>query len=235
MLGSGLRKRIAALEHDIAQARRDGQLEPHWKDELAAAREQLRHVNHALPLPRAGVDYSFARPSPDDLRRQGATFVGRYLTGQGKALTGGELRELRSAGLQVIVVFEQEADAMLLGAAEGEAHGRQALAAARELAIPPHRPIFFACDFDIQGDQLPAALAYMRAAKAALDGRYYAGAYGGLTLVRATIGAGFTYAWQTLAWSGGEWEPRAQLRQTAIGAELDRDQAVAADFGQWTP
>ena len=47
-----------------------------------------------------------------------------------------------------------------------------------------------------------------------------------------------TWGWQTYAWSGGQWDSRAQLRQvqngmTVDGAACDRDEAWASDFGQW--
>ncbi|MFI2206441.1 hypothetical protein ACH47Z_37915 [Streptomyces sp. NPDC020192] len=46
------------------------------------------------------------------------------------------------------------------------------------------------------------------------------------------------WGWQTYAWSGGNWDSRAQLRQvqndiTVAGHDADLDQAMAADFGQW--
>jgi Domain of unknown function (DUF1906) len=229
----GLRKRIAALEHDLAQAKRDAHLVPHWNRELAGAEHQLRHIDHSIPLPRGGVDYSFARPSPTGLRRIGATFAGRYLTGGGKALTVEEARDLGAAGLDLVALFELEEESMALGGGEGAAHGRQALDAARALGMPLDRPIYFACDFDIDESQMGAALDYMYAARRVLAGHYYAAAYGGLRLVTATLAAGFGFAWQTLAWSGGTWNERAQLRQIQIGSAWDTDRALAADFGQW--
>jgi peptidoglycan hydrolase-like protein with peptidoglycan-binding domain len=46
-----------------------------------------------------------------------------------------------------------------------------------------------------------------------------------------------TYGWQTSAWSGGQWDNRAQLQQynykVMIGpAQVDQDRAMAQDFGQ---
>ena len=46
--------------------------------------------------------------------------------------------------------------------------------------------------------------------------------------------------WQTYAWSYGQWDARAQLRQVlnsvSVGGSVgccDKDVAVAADYGQW--
>jgi hypothetical protein len=42
---------------------------------------------------------------------------------------------------------------------------------------------------------------------------------------------------QTYAWSGGNWDPRAQLQQFSnshhVGVECDYDHGVGQDFGQW--
>ena len=48
------------------------------------------------------------------------------------------------------------------------------------------------------------------------------------------------YGWQTYAWSDGQWDHRAQLRQysnghTIAGVGVDYDQSTAVDFGQWRP
>jgi hypothetical protein len=44
------------------------------------------------------------------------------------------------------------------------------------------------------------------------------------------------WAWQTYAWSYGQWDGRAQLRQIQngiAGGQMDKDQSMVADFGQW--
>jgi hypothetical protein len=46
-----------------------------------------------------GVDYSFARPNLKKLHDLGYRFVGRYVTGRGKALTRDELKAIHAAGL----------------------------------------------------------------------------------------------------------------------------------------
>ncbi len=56
--------------------------------------------------------------------------------------------------------------------------------------------------------------------------------------------AGYRWAWQTKAWSNGEREPAAVLYQEVVnspsnpgpllgGINVDVDQVLAADFGQW--
>ena len=65
------------------------------------------------------------------------------------------------------------------------------------------------------------------------------GAYGGIYVISSLFNAGkIKYGWQTYAWSDGQWDGRAQVRQvengmTIAGGSCDVDEAIAADFGQW--
>ena len=233
-----LRSRIQALEKDLEQAKRDHELEHRWKEELLQAEANSRHVSHHLTLPRYGVDYAFGRPTPAALQAQGVSFVGRYLTGQGKALEHDEARALTFAGIDIVSIMEEGSED-LLSVSKTRSRARQALDAARAIGMPRHRPIYFAADFDAQGEQILDVLRSLAAAKEELKGRYYAGIYGGINLVQAAQDKGFAFAYQTLAWSNGQWDRRAQLRQTAVsgptihGVQCDTDWAHAADFGQW--
>jgi hypothetical protein len=230
-----LRERITKLEQDIAQAQRDRKLETRWKAELAAAQAQASHIQYHRPLPRDGVDYAFAHPAPAALVRAHATFVVRYIaSGGGKDITREEAEDLSHAGLDIALVCETSAGfmaeplpAFLLG---------DVFHAAQEAGMPHGRPVYFAHD---EEGQIGPAIRFLRDA---IDRRGPAqiGAYGGLAFIEAAYQAGVRYLWQTLAWSGTptRWSPHAQLRQTIIettvaGAQVDIDQALAADFGQW--
>jgi len=234
-----LRSRIKALEADLAYARAQRALEPRWKDELQHALQQQRSISHEKPLPRYGIDYSFGRPTTNAMRAQGVSFACRYLTGQGKALEPDEARALTNADIDIVSIYEQSAMGMLDGATQGKLDGERALEAGRQIGMPPHRPIYFACDFPATGEQIITCLRYLDAARTALEGRYYAGVYGGIEIIKAALDSGHAYAWQTLAWSAGKWDPRAQIRQTEVGkpvlygVECDTDYAYANDFGQW--
>ena len=67
------------------------------------------------------------------------------------------------------------------------------------------------------------------------------GAYGGYYVIQRLFNASkIKWGWQTYAWSGGQWDTRAQVRQVLNGITAagdanccDKDEAVAADFGQW--
>jgi hypothetical protein len=99
--------------------------------------------------------------------------------------------------------------------------------------------IYFApCDYDAPEADQGKINAYLDGA-AGIIGRARLGFYGGYWPLKRAFDAGkMTYGWQTYAWSGGNVDPRAQLYQYRNGqrlgpAEVDFDDARAADFGQW--
>lgn len=225
------RRELAGSEHHAAELRR----------ELAALEAAVRHIDHSRPVPRAGVDYSFARPNPGALRRAGASFAVRYVTGQGKALTHSEALGLSSAGIELVTCFESTGTRMAAGYAAGAADAHQAAAAlhAASGGQANSRPIYFVCDFDASGAGTTGqVMEYLRGAVHAI-GWERVGLYAGLGPIETAAAMHrCRFLWQTLAWSGGRWSPHAQLRQTEIevvraGARVDLDTAVAADFGQW--
>jgi hypothetical protein len=186
-----------------------------------------------------GIDYAFGRPSPSVLRSQGYKFVARYLSyDSGKNLSGSEARALRSAGVDVVVVWEAGGTDALNGYNEGRSQAQAAESQAKALGMPAGRPIYFAVDFDASAGQQGALNSYFDGVASVL-GRGRTGVYAGYYPVKRLFDAGKVgYAWQTYAWSGGQWDNRAQLRQvhngiTVDGVDCDLDEAVHADFGQW--
>jgi Domain of unknown function (DUF1906) len=135
------------------------------------------------------------------------------------------------------------------GAAQGKADGELAAQQLHELGAPPGMTVYFAVDFDIPDyapnskdprAKLGPAAAYFEAIQA-LKPAYQVGVYGGYYAVSRLMDAGLaSMAWQTVAWSGGQWDLRAVIRQE-LGAPLagaDLDQARihtvhGPDFGQW--
>ncbi len=187
---------------------------------------------------RYGVDYAWARPSPSSLAADGFTFAARYLSydTSGKNLSHGEADALIAAGLDVAVVWEQNATDALDGYSRGVQHAQAAAQQAAADGQPGDRPIYFAVDFDATpGDQ--AAIDSYLDGVASVIGRDRTGLYGGYwPLSRAFDDGKITWGWQTYAWSGGNWDSRAQLRQIQNGIlndQADKDEAVADDFGQW--
>lgn len=190
-----------------------------------------------------GVDYSSSRPAHAALKTSGVTFVCRYIGSQvrgtgrsAKWLTPSEAASLHASGFGIVAVFESTAQRAEGGAAAGTADARAAIAELAYCGAPADLPVYFAVDYDTTVG--PNITAYFKAAAAVL-GLKRVGAYGSEKIVKALFDAHLvTYGWQTYAWSGGKWDPRAQIQQysngrTIGGASVDYDRAMHADFGQW--
>lgn len=225
-------------------ASRLGRLVPGWLRRFAhLTLSRAKTPPAAVPkrplLPFFGLDYETG-PSPAELRAAGVHFVARYLStpGNPKNLTRAEATALRKAGIDVVLVFETVADRALAGRAAGVADARSAVAQAHACGAPTSARIYFAVDFDARGAQLDQVLAYIRGAASELSPAR-TGVYGGAAAVKTCLDAkACALAWQTLAWSDGEWDPRAQLRQISInnslaGHQVDHNHAVKAAYGQW--
>ncbi len=189
---------------------------------------------------RQGLDFAWSKPSVDAILAGGYTFVLRYLSYDttGKNLTRAEADSYRAAGIDVCSNWEYAANAALNGYSQGV---KDATVAAKQHAAcggPPDAPIYFSIDFNPTVAQMPTVDAYMRGVASVL-GVPRTGAYGGYRTIRHLFDAGLiVWGWQTYAWSAGQWDSRAQLRQaqngiTVGGADCDRNEAHADNFGQW--
>jgi hypothetical protein len=196
----------------------------------------------SLLTPRVGIDFSFASslPTPAELKAAGVTFVCRYLSQDpAKDLTANEYSGYRTNGIDVVVIWETAADRMLAGHSAGATDAADAETLLTQIGIPGTPPVYFACDFDATvADQTPIN-AYLNGVASVLAfGRI--GMYAGFwPLSRAFDAKLITFGWQTFAWSGGNWDARAQLRQvqngvTVAGVDADIDHALADNFGQVT-
>jgi hypothetical protein len=190
-----------------------------------------------------GVDYAWSRPSsPQALRAAGYSFVARYLSWDttGKNLSAAEAQNLFAAGIDVVANWEWDANDALDGYSTGVNDATEAQTLAAQCGMPPDRPIYFSVDFDATPGQQAAIDSYFDGV-ASVIGAARTGAYGGYYVIQRLFDHGkIKWGWQTYAWSGGQWDPRAQLQQidngvTVAGASCDIDQAVATDFGQWGP
>lgn len=167
----------------------------------------------------------------------GISWVGRYLVPEGyaKALTAQEIAGLREAGLAVLLCWEIGGSDMKAGAARGSRHGAQARQIAEALGVPAGTAIYFAADWDVQGYEMSACVAYMRAAQAAL-GPYRAGVYGGEAVCRRMAAEGFRQIWQCVAWTNefiqaataiqyawqGSSDAKAMAEKLGFGVDLDQ-------------
>jgi len=204
--------------------------------------EDLGVASDGVQYLQKGVDYSFARPSPSGLRNEGYQFAARYLSWlpNSKVLSGGEAGALRNAGVDIVLVWEYTAHDALGGYGDGVTQAQEAQRQANALGMPAGRPIYFSVDFDAREDQQGALNSYFDGVASVL-GRERTGAYGGYYVIKRLFDAGkIGFGWQAYAWSGGQWDGRAQLRQVQNGITAagnggccDLDYSVAADFGQW--
>ena len=200
------------------------------------------------------IDYSTYRPTIEMLKGAGVTAVGRYIgwdsvpgyQSEGKNLTKAEADSLTSNGISVFVSFEYEAAASMKGGTQGHADGTLAGEQLAALSAPNGVTVYFAIDFDIPDfapgssdpkAKLGAAADYFAAINA-LHRNYEVGVYGGFYAVSRLLSAGLaTMGWQTSAWSGGQWDSRAALRQFGQmwggNADINTPLSAAIDFGQW--
>lgn len=185
-----------------------------------------------------GVDFSWARPSPQGLLNAGKRFVYRYIGVNvgGKSATRAELDEYTSAGLDVILGYEEDGQELLGGYDAGVRIGHAIQSALNDLGYPG-AVVYANADFDAtEAQQVPinAALDGI----ASVIGLARLGLYGGYWVIKRAFDAGkITYAMQTYAWSGGNWDPRAQVQQYSNGeqvngSDVDFDRATQAQFGQ---
>jgi hypothetical protein len=203
---------------------------------LSASRAQAAS---ATPVAR-GIDYAWTQPRPSAIRSAGYTFACRYLSdNKRKNLTAAEAQSLSAAGIDIVANWEYAPDEALNGYGEGVRNAQKALRQALECGMPADRPIYFSVDFKAEPADRTAVVAYFDGVASVLGvGR--TGAYGGFPVIQWLFDAGkIAWGWQTYAWSGRQWDSRAQLRQVlnniyVDGAECDRDEAWAADFGQWS-
>lgn len=186
-----------------------------------------------------GIDFSFAAITGAQAKAAGYSFVARYLASSpGKAITAAQAADYRANGLGIVLVFEDYANQALDGQAQGVADAKEALAQANAIGFPSDRPIYFAIDFDEADTPLTNGeiYAYLDGAASVL-GINRVGVYGGYYVVQRCIVNGHaTWAWQTVAWSGGLVLAGAHIYQngnSAFSGGADVDQALKTDFGQW--
>src|SRR5258708_31201536 len=179
------------------------------------------------------IDYSVLRPPIPLLHAAGVTAVGRYIGWDGepgfqnihKNLTIPEKNALLTAGIQIWLSFEYAADAALGGDLQGARDGHLANSQLKNLGMAsPGTAVYYAVDFDLQ-DFAPSLAETPANARAKLGpvAGYFDGihsmnpnhevdGYGGYWAISRLLNAKLIpRGWQTLAWSGGKWGPRAVL------------------------
>lgn len=171
-------------------------------------------------------------------KRFAVRYVGTVLSG--KNLTLSETNRLRSAGLDLVAVYQTTAGFMFEGA-DGYRAAQTADQDARSCGMPAGRPIYFALDRDpasLTASQWMATARFLDRAALAI-GRHRVGVYGGYEAIERLVPHDAAYGWQTYAWSRGRINSRAHLYQYRNGVDLcgglvDLCRSLAPDYGQWT-
>lgn len=183
-----------------------------------------------------GVDFAWGRPGVSALRAAGVRFVCRYLSHDtsGKNLDRAEAETLSAAGLDNVVVWETTATRAGDGYSAGRQDAQDAQAQAEACGMPSDRPIYLAVDYDAN----PADVESYFAGAASVLPVSRIGVYGGVRVVKALLDRKLVaWAWQASAWSYGQWDPRAHIRQGGQhyigGVDCDDNTAMFDDFGQW--
>lgn len=187
-----------------------------------------------------GVDYPWPPyPGGVALKAAGKVFACRYLSHdtRGKNLSRAEADDLAAHDVWCVLVWETTANRAGAGRTAGVADAKTAEAQAAAAGMPSGRPIYFAVDYDATPTDVDA---YFQGVASVISVAR-TGVYGGYRVVKHLLDAGLAkWAWQTSAWSGGQWDPRANLRQPLgtlhiNGADCDIDTAYTPDYGQWMP
>ncbi len=186
-----------------------------------------------------GLDY-VSGPSIAALKAAGVTFVCRYLSSVNeltkvKLLTPTEADTLLKADIAIVSNYEWYAERVLEGYQSGQQDAQIAASQHHACGGPPDSPIYFSVDMDLQG---PEVVNYFHGVHSVLP-LSRIGAYGSYRVMKFLLDNHLiTWAWQTYAWSGGQWEPRRHIEQyengmSIGGASVDYNHALTTDFGQW--
>ena len=199
-----------------------------------------------VPVPIAtGLDYAWAPyPSVGAMIAAGYTFAIRYLSySPAKNLTADEARALATGGIAVVCNWEATADGPRQGFGQGAEDAAEAQRQAAACGMPEDRPIYFSVDWDVQAGDMDAVTAYFDGV-ASVIGLARTGAYSSYDALGWLLASGrIRWAWQSCSTAYSEGRnrqpyPGIQLWQnrtpfTFDGADVDGDQALAPDFGQW--
>lgn len=137
-----------------------------------------------MPVIATGLDYSAARLSGASIRKAGYKFVNRYLWFPGQrwpSLTAAEYHDLRSNGLEVHAIYEQNTNDPAGGWRGGELMARQAVLSAQMAGMPRNSVIFMCADAWLSTHKIPVAtaMAFLDGARSVIDpAGYIIGAYG---------------------------------------------------------
>ncbi len=186
-----------------------------------------------------GIDFGYGKIKGSVIRDAGYKFCMRYLSNSpGKNLTKAEYKDLKSANLDLGLVWETSIKRPLDGYEAGIQDAKEALRQAVAITGSP-QTVYFAVDSDFPDDQLQVIGEYFEGVAEVLV-KHQIGVYGSHKTVGYMLDNDLAmFAFQTYAWSAGKWDPRAHIRQTDIyppklaGVAIDINLAMTNHFGQF--
>lgn len=183
------------------------------------------------------IDFSYARPLGNAIKDAGYAGVIRYLSSNpAKNLTPAEIRDYQNNKLEIGVVWEDIANAPLLGFDRGSIDAKKALTQANALGFPVSVPIYFACDWDTTPAQQVQIDDYLKGC-ASIIGAKRVGVYGSFYVVeRCFNNKTASWFWQTLAWSGKQVSTHNHILQDLKDPKIaSTDHNTSVDeWGGWT-
>jgi hypothetical protein len=188
------------------------------------------------------IDLAWGRPGVKALEAANVTGVMRYASHDtsGKNLSWAEAHSYLTATprkISVGLIWESTAGRVQSGKAGGVADAKAALAMGESWGMPKGRPVYFACDYDAGPHDCDN---YLKGV-ASVIGLARTGLYAGFGPIHSAFNGGLiTWGWQTYAWSGGQWDNRAQLQQysnghtlNGVGIDYNRTGPGHTDWGGW--
>lgn len=191
-----------------------------------------------------GLDFAWSKPPASVTHAAGFKYVSRYLSWlpNGKCIDHAEAQSTLANGVDIFLNWEFASTDQLGGANYGVIQAKEACRQAKALGYPAGATLFYSGDFDEAPSQAATVAAYVSAARAVThDFGYRIGEYGGYYIVKRLFDAGLIDdGWQAYAWSGGQWDKRASLRQVQNGYpfhgyDVDRNICVGPAYSWLRP
>jgi hypothetical protein len=195
-----------------------------------------------------GIDLAMdASDVLNQLKASPVGFVARYYRSPASrwpALSASEAQRLSSLGVNIVAVWEWHShDPAYFSYGAGYNDALTAYAQAQKLGQPPGSAIYFAVDFDAQGEALASVTDYFRGVAAGLAAQgggtspYKVGVYGSGAVCDTVRRAGLAqYSWlsNSTAWTGSSgynaWNIRQTGRLAGLSFDHDADEAKG-DYG----
>ncbi|ESY77851.1 hypothetical protein X739_32535 [Mesorhizobium sp. LNHC220B00] len=214
-----------------------------------AAADRKENVGASTPAGGAGIDCATdCSKRASQIASAGKSFVARYYrsaSSKWPPLTAKEAQAVSGAGLKIVTVWESDSDHLShfshsAGVAEGTSAYRQAMSAGQ----PAGTPIYFAVDFDCDGEGISGPINdYFRgvndgfSAISSKSSAYSIGVYGSGNACAWLVGHGrVQYAWLAMStgWGGSKtfsgWNIKQGKADSRLTFDHDTDEAVP-DYG----